>query len=288
MSQEAPAGSGSQLGSIAFPPGFTWGAATAAYQIEGAAQADGKGPSIWDTFSRVPGKVRGGDTGDIACDSYHRYARRRRADGLARPERVPLLDLLAPGAARRLGAAEHQGPRLLQGPARQAGRAHIAPTATLYHWDLPQELQDEGGWAARDIAGRFADYAAAMGRGTRRPGHPLDHAERAAGRLQPRLPRGHPRPRAARRLRGVGGHPPPAARRTARPPSRCAPPCRERASASRSTCIRSRCSDDSADEARRARPAGHRRQRQRPVPGALAATAATRPTRARPCCRTRP
>jgi beta-glucosidase len=148
---------------LAFPPGFTWGAATAAYQIEGATDADGRGPSVWDTFSHTPGKVRGGDTGDIACDSYRRY----REDA----------DLL-----RSLGLSGYRfsisWPRILPdgaGPVNQAGLDYykelvdalgergIAPAATLFHWDLPQALQDRGGWAARDTALRFADYATVVG-----------------------------------------------------------------------------------------------------------------------------
>jgi beta-glucosidase len=150
-------------GSLTFPVGFTWGAATAAYQIEGGATADGKGTSIWDTFSRVPGNVRGGDTGDIACDAYHRYA-----------DDVELMSSLGLNAYR----FSISWPRVQpggRGPLNQAGVDYyralldrladrgIAGAATLYHWDLPQELQDEGGWAARDTAARFADYAAAMG-----------------------------------------------------------------------------------------------------------------------------
>jgi len=147
-------------GQLAFPPGFAWGSASAAYQIEGAATADGRGLSVWDTFSRAPGNVRGGDTGDIACDSYHRYR-----------EDVQLMASLGLNAYR----FSISWPRVQpggRGPANQKGldyyrelldelAAHgIAGAVTLYHWDLPQELQDEGGWAARDTASRFADYAA--------------------------------------------------------------------------------------------------------------------------------
>jgi beta-glucosidase len=147
---------------LAFPRGFTWGAATAAYQIEGATGADGRGPSVWDTFSRTPGKVRGGDTGDIACDSYHRY-----------PEDADLL--------RSLGLSSYRfsvsWPRIFPeggGQLNQAGLDYykrlldtlaergITPAATLFHWDLPQALQDKGGWAARDTALLFADYATAV------------------------------------------------------------------------------------------------------------------------------
>ncbi len=147
-----------------FPPGFLWGTATAAYQIEGAASADGRGPSIWDTFSRRPGAVWNGDTGDIACDHYHRV-----------DEDLELMT--------RLGVRSYRfsvaWPRIQpdgRGPANQRGldfyrrlveglRARdIEPTLTLYHWDLPQALEDQGGWTARDTAERFADYVAVVSR----------------------------------------------------------------------------------------------------------------------------
>ncbi len=152
----------SSNGALSFPQGFTWGAATAAYQIEGAATVDGRGMSIWDTFSRQPGKVRGGDTGDVACDSYHRY-----------PEDVALM--------ASLGLSNYRfsisWPRVQpggSGPINQKGLDYyralldeldsngISAAVTLYHWDLPQELQDAGGWAVRSTAGRFAEYAAIM------------------------------------------------------------------------------------------------------------------------------
>jgi beta-glucosidase len=148
---------------LRFPDGFVWGAATAAYQIEGAPDADGKGPSIWDTFSHVPGKVYHGDTGDVACDSYHRY-----------PEDIELLKRLGVGAYR----FSLSWPRIQadgRGPANPRGldyyrrlidgllEAGIEPVVTLYHWDLPQALQDAGGWASRDIAPIFAEYAAIAG-----------------------------------------------------------------------------------------------------------------------------
>ena len=150
-------------GVLSFPDGFTWGAATAAYQIEGAAQADGRGPSVWDTFSHTPGKVRGGDTGDIACDSYHRYR-----------EDVALVASLGLNAYR----FSVSWPRVQpggRGPANQRGLDYyksvldelaghgIAATVTLFHWDLPQELQDIGGWAVRETAERFAEYATIVG-----------------------------------------------------------------------------------------------------------------------------
>jgi beta-glucosidase len=146
-------------GALGFPEGFIWGASTAAYQVEGAAAADGKGPSVWDTFSHTPGKVRGGDTGDIACDTYHRYR-----------EDVALMTSLGLSAYR----FSISWPRVQpggRGPANQRGLDYyralldelaehgISAAVTLYHWDLPQELQDEGGWTARDTAYRFAEYA---------------------------------------------------------------------------------------------------------------------------------
>lgn len=146
--------------STAFPADFVWGVATSAYQIEGATQADGRGVSIWDTFAHTPGKTRGGDTGDIACDHYHRYR-----------EDVALIAQLGVGAYRfscawprvqpgGSGAWNERGwdfyARLLD--ALEA--AGIAPHATLYHWDLPQALEDAGGWRNRDTCARFADYAA--------------------------------------------------------------------------------------------------------------------------------
>jgi beta-glucosidase len=152
----------SSNGALPFPDGFTWGAATAAYQIEGAADADGRGQSVWDTFSHTPGKVRGGDTGDIACDAYHRYA-----------EDVGLMAALGLGAYRfsvswpRIqpdgrGAVNPRGLDYYRALLDELAGRGIAATATLYHWDLPQALQDEGGWAVRSTAERFAEYAARL------------------------------------------------------------------------------------------------------------------------------
>ena len=149
-------------GALGFPDGFTWGASTAAYQIEGAATADGRGPSVWDIFSHTPGKVRGGDTGDIACDSYHRYR-----------EDVALLASLGLSSYRfsiswtrvqpgGRGAVNQRGLDYYRALLDELAEHGIAATATLYHWDLPQELQDEGGWASRDTAERFGEYAALM------------------------------------------------------------------------------------------------------------------------------
>jgi beta-glucosidase len=148
-------------GQLAFPTDFLWGAATAAYQIEGAVAEDGRTPSIWDTFSRVPGAVLGGDTGDIACDHYHRM-----------PEDVALMRSLNLNAYRFSTAWPRVRPD--GGAVNQAGidfysrlvdellGSGITPWVTLYHWDLPQALEDAGGWTNRDTAYRFADYALSL------------------------------------------------------------------------------------------------------------------------------
>ncbi len=146
---------------VSFPPGFVWGAATAAYQIEGAASEDGRSPSIWDTFSHTPGMVANGDHGDVACDHYHRM-----------PEDVALMAEL--GLASYRFSVSWARVRPDGGPVNAAGLdfydrlvdellAHgIDPWLTLYHWDLPQALEDRGGWTDRDTAYRFADYATSV------------------------------------------------------------------------------------------------------------------------------
>jgi beta-glucosidase len=147
-----------------FPNGFTWGTATASYQIEGAHDADGKRPSIWDTFAHTPGKIHADEHGDVACDHYHRYR-----------EDVALMADLGLNAYRFSIA----WPRVLPGGTGAANPAGvefysrlvdallergITPFITLYHWDLPQALQDRGGWGNRDIAAWFGEYAAVLGR----------------------------------------------------------------------------------------------------------------------------
>ena len=145
-----------------FPEGFAWGVATASYQIEGAVREGGRGPSIWDTFSHTPGKVLNGDTGDVADDHYHRYR-----------EDVDLMTDLGVGYYRfslawpRLqpngrGALNPTGLDFYERLLDALAEAGIEPWVTLYHWDLPQALQDAGGWPARDTAQRFAAYAAAV------------------------------------------------------------------------------------------------------------------------------
>lgn len=148
------------LSRAAFPADFTFGVATASYQIEGAIAADGRVPSIWDTFSATPGAVVGGDTGEIACDHYHRYPadvtlmRDLGVDAyrfsLAWPRILPV----AGGAPNPSSIAFYD--RVLD----ELLAAGITPWATLYHWDLPQEIEDAGGWPVRDTAYRFAEYAA--------------------------------------------------------------------------------------------------------------------------------
>jgi len=143
------------------PKDFIWGASTSAYQIEGAVEADGRQPSIWDVFSHTPGKIATGENGDVACDHYHRYAED--------------VGLLAQGRfdAYRFSIA---WPRVVPGGTGEVNAAGldfydrlvdkllangISPWACLYHWDLPQALQARGGWTSRDSAGWFADYALA-------------------------------------------------------------------------------------------------------------------------------
>jgi beta-glucosidase len=149
---------------IRFPKNFYWGTATAAYQIEGAWNEDGKGESVWDRFVHTPGKIRNSDTGDIACDSYHRWR-----------EDIALIRAMNLNSYR----FSVSWPRIQpsgSGPANSNGvdyysrlvdallEARIRPFVTLYHWDLPQSLEDRGGWPHRDTASRFADYVEVVAR----------------------------------------------------------------------------------------------------------------------------
>jgi beta-glucosidase len=149
---------------LPFPEGFLWGTATSAYQIEGAWNEDGKGESVWDRFAHVPGNILDGGTGDVACDHYHRWA-----DDVA----------LMKGLGIKAYRFSISWPRVLpagRGPVNQAGldfysrlvdgllEARIEPFPTLFHWDLPQALQDEGGWESRSTAEAFVEYADVISR----------------------------------------------------------------------------------------------------------------------------
>jgi beta-glucosidase len=148
-----------------FPPEFRWGAATSSYQIEGAADVDGRSPSIWDTFSRTPGKTRNGDTGEVACDHYHRYledAELMRGLGLNAYRFSVSWSRVLPDGVGRVNAKGLDFYSRLVDALLERG---IEPWLTLYHWDLPQVLQDRGGWAARDTTAAFAEYAGVMAHG---------------------------------------------------------------------------------------------------------------------------
>ncbi len=142
------------------PPGFVFGTSTASYQIEGAAEEDGKGPSIWDTFCARPGRIKDGSSGAVACDHYHRHAedvalmRRLGAQAYRFSISWPRIQPEGTGAPNERGLAFYD--RLVD----ELVGAGIEPMATLYHWDLPQALEDGGGWQERATAQRFAEYAA--------------------------------------------------------------------------------------------------------------------------------
>ena len=149
----------SETGSARFPDGFLWGMATASYQVEGAWNEDGKGESIWDRCAHTVGKIKGGDTGDVACDHYHLY----RQD-IALLQRLnqksyrfsiswPRIQPNGTGAPSQKGLDHY---KRVMDAVLEVG---IRPFCTLYHWDLPQGLEDRGGWPNRDLAGYFADYA---------------------------------------------------------------------------------------------------------------------------------
>lgn len=145
-----------------FPNGFLWGAATAAYQVEGSPLADGAGASIWHRFSHTPGRIANGDTGDVACDHYHRYK-----------DDVALMRTLGLGAYRfsiswsrilpeGTGRVNERGLDFYRRLVDELLAANIQPLVTLYHWDLPAALDDRGGWLNRDAASWFAEYAQVM------------------------------------------------------------------------------------------------------------------------------
>jgi len=141
-----------------FPSGFVWGAATAAYQIEGAWNADGKGESIWDRFSHTPGKIDNGDTGDVACDHYHQWQ-----DDIQLMKEVGLKAYRFSISWSRLfpeggGNPNQAGIEFYSQLVDELLKNGIEPYVTLYHWDLPQALQDQGGWPARSTAEAFVEY----------------------------------------------------------------------------------------------------------------------------------
>jgi len=144
-----------------FPADFNWGVATSSYQIEGATSADGRGPSIWDTFCATPGKVANSENGDIACDHFHRF-----------PQDIAIMKELGVSSYRfsiawsRLfpngdGVREERGFDFYNKLINELIANNIEPVVTLYHWDLPQALEDKGGWANREIVSAFVDYATA-------------------------------------------------------------------------------------------------------------------------------
>lgn len=144
---------------LTFPPDFLWGTATASYQVEGAIHEDGRTPSIWDTFCEQPGVIADGSSGEVACDQYHRYL-----------EDIELMQELGVGAYRMSiswsriipeygGAVNDRGIQHYRKVLRALRDAAIRPVVTLYHWDLPQYLQDRGGWAVRETAEEFGRYA---------------------------------------------------------------------------------------------------------------------------------
>ena len=223
-----------------FPANFLWGAATASYQIEGAWNADGKGESIWDRFSHTPGKIEDGSSGDVACDHYHRYlediALMRHLGLKAYRFSISWPRVLPDGRGRINPAGLDFYDRLVDGLLA----ADIQPFLTLYHWDLPQALQDAGGWLNRATCYAFADYAALLvkrlgdrvrywttfnepavvmylgyGMGIHAPGL-QDHALRLPGRSPPAAgPRaggaghagGQPRPAGGHRAQPLGRRP---------------------------------------------------------------------------------
>jgi beta-glucosidase len=155
----AAARNGAALAEGEFPPGFLWGAATSAYQVEGAWNVDGRGESIWDRYAHTPGMIKGGGTGDVACDSYHRYR-----EDIAIARKLGMKSMRFSIAWPRVqptgrGPANDKGLDYYKRVCDALLEAGIRPFPTLYHWDLPQALEDAGGWPNRDTAQRLADYA---------------------------------------------------------------------------------------------------------------------------------
>jgi beta-glucosidase len=146
---------------VTFPESFLWGSATAAYQVEGGHAAGGRAPSIWDTFSKTPGKTHGGDTGDVACDHYHRFredvALMKRLDLNVYRFSVSWSRVMPDGVT-----VNPEGLRFYSDLVDELLNAGIIPWLTQYHWDLPQVLEDAGGWANRETAYAFENYAVVL------------------------------------------------------------------------------------------------------------------------------
>lgn len=150
------------MSSYYFPKNFTWGTATSSYQIEGAAEADGRGISIWDTFSKTKGKVLNADTGSVACDHYNRYK-----EDCAILKSIGIQSYRFSIAWPRIfpsgrGNVNENGLDFYDRLVDELLRHKIEPTATLYHWDLPQTLEDEGGWRNRSTVAAFEEYSRAI------------------------------------------------------------------------------------------------------------------------------
>jgi beta-glucosidase len=162
--QNADSATAARASGAGFPEGFLWGIATASYQVEGAWNEDGKGESIWDRYTHQVGHIRGGATGDVACDSYHLYPqdiaiiKQLNLKSYRFSIAWPRIQPTGRGAVNQKGIDHYS--RMLD-LLLQAG---IRPFCTLYHWDLPQGLEDIGGWPNRDLAGYFADYAGILAR----------------------------------------------------------------------------------------------------------------------------
>jgi beta-glucosidase len=160
----APSRSSAKPKQPGFPPDFVWGASTSSYQIEGAVDADGRGKSIWDGFSHTPGRVKNGDTGDVACDHYHRW--REDVDFLSNGDfgayrfSTSWPRILPTGS----GVIEERGLDFYDRLVDRLIAHDVAPWLCLYHWDLPEALQTQGGWLSRDVARKFADYGRLVAR----------------------------------------------------------------------------------------------------------------------------
>src|SRR5579871_1394177 len=153
-----------EIKSARFPEGFLWGTATAAFQVEGAWQEDGKGESIWDRYTHTPGRVKGNTNANVACDQYHLYAQ-----DMALAKRLnqksyrfsiswPRIQPTGTGAPNMKGLDHYS--RVVDAMLENG----LRPFCTIYHWDLPQGLEDKGGWPNRDLAGYYADYAGILAR----------------------------------------------------------------------------------------------------------------------------